>query len=61
MNELQTMPTQEVDHEKNIRRHLGDLHLRGAQFAFRNGTGCVDEQRRQEIGNSGATNYVLEI
>ena len=61
MNGLQTMPTQKMDHEKNIRRHLGDLHLRGAQFAFRFGTGCVDEQGRQEIWNSGATNNVLDV
>lgn len=55
---LQTMPTEEMDFKKNIRRQLDNLHMRGAQFAFRFGTGRVDEQGRQEVWDSGATNYV---
>ena len=61
MNGLQTMPTQEMDNEKNIRRHLDNLHLRGAQFAFRFGKGCMAEPGRQEVWDSGATDYVLEV
>lgn len=61
MNGLQAMPTQEMEIHKNVRRQLDNLHLRGAQFAFRFRTGRMDEQGRQKVWNSGATNYVLDV
>jgi len=61
MNGLQTMPTQEMEVQKNIRRQLDNLHLRGAQFAFRFGTGCMAEQGQQKVGNCSATDNLLEI
>lgn len=60
-DQLQAMPTQKVDIHKNVRRQLDNLHLRGAQFAFRFRTGCVDEQGRQEVWDSGATNNMLGV
>jgi uncharacterized Ntn-hydrolase superfamily protein len=61
MNGLQTMSSQEMEIHKNVRRQLDNVHLRGAQFAFRFGTGCVDQQGRQEARNCGATDNVLEV
>jgi hypothetical protein len=61
MNGLQTMPTQEMEIHKNVRRQLDNMHLRGAQFAFRFGTGCMDEQGRQETRNSCTADYVQDV
>lgn len=58
---LPELPTQEVEAQRNISRHVDDMHLRGAQFYFRWGTGCAGEQGRQEARDRRDADNLLEV